>query len=344
VTYWFGQEKIKDIVMLNYSIIIPHRDIPQLLQRCLDSIPQRPDLEVIVVDDNSNPEVVDFDHFPGMERPNTTVIFDKSGKGAGRVRNIGLEHAKGKWLLFADADDFFNYCLNDVLDEYADNDSDIIFFRISSVDSVYYVNSDRDGFYNAYFEEYLDNRIEGEKQLRYVSGVPWGKLVRREMVTSKNIKFQETTIHNDTKFGYLTGYYANNIAVDLRAIYCLTYRQDSISYTLTDDKIIESIRVLAERERFMVDHNIYPAFKHLNWELIDDLISFKKGGKEEIYYRSLKIFSNFSFPNVMIEEMIEKRLLQIRNKNRRQVVDTFLIKINKTLFYPFRSLLYTLFS
>lgn len=344
MTYWFGQEKIKDIVMLNYSIIIPHRDIPQLLQRCLDSIPQRPDLEVIVVDDNSNPEVVDFDHFPGMERPNTTVIFDKSGKGAGRVRNIGLEHAKGKWLLFADADDFFNYCLNDVLDEYADNDSDIIFFRISSVDSVYYVNSDRDGFYNAYFEEYLDNRIEGEKQLRYVSGVPWGKLVRREMVTSKNIKFQETTIHNDTKFGYLTGYYANNIAVDLRAIYCLTYRQDSISYTLTEEKILDRVRVVAERERFLVDHNLYPAFTHFNRGIIDNLISLRRDENNGLYDKCMKIFSDFSFPNIMIEEIIEKRLLQIRNKKKRQDVDTFLIKIKKILLYPFRSLLYALFS
>ena len=32
----------------NYSIIIPHKDIPDLLQRCLDSIPVRDDVEVIV--------------------------------------------------------------------------------------------------------------------------------------------------------------------------------------------------------------------------------------------------------------------------------------------------------
>ena len=54
-----------------YSIIIPHKDIPDLLQRCLDSIPVRDDVEVIVVDDNSNTQKVDFGHFPGLERPNT---------------------------------------------------------------------------------------------------------------------------------------------------------------------------------------------------------------------------------------------------------------------------------
>ncbi|MCI6862195.1 MAG: glycosyltransferase family 2 protein, partial [Prevotella sp.] len=29
---------------INYSIIIPHKNIPQLLQRCLDSIPIRDDV------------------------------------------------------------------------------------------------------------------------------------------------------------------------------------------------------------------------------------------------------------------------------------------------------------
>ena len=45
----------------SYSIIIPHKNTPKFLQRCLDSIPQREDLEVIVVDDNSDPNIVDFD-------------------------------------------------------------------------------------------------------------------------------------------------------------------------------------------------------------------------------------------------------------------------------------------
>ena len=52
--------------MINYSIIIPHKNIPNLLQRCLDSIPNREDVQIIVVDDNSDPNIVDFDKFPGL--------------------------------------------------------------------------------------------------------------------------------------------------------------------------------------------------------------------------------------------------------------------------------------
>lgn len=66
--------------MINYSIIIPHKNIPNLLQRCLDSIPNREDVQIIVVDDNSDPNIVDFDKFPGLNRSNVEVILQKKEK------------------------------------------------------------------------------------------------------------------------------------------------------------------------------------------------------------------------------------------------------------------------
>ena len=88
-------------MITTFSVVIPHHNIPLLLQRCLDSIPDTPDIQVIVVDDNSSDSVVDFSKFPGKDRKHTTVILDKAGGGAGHARNVGLEHAIGKWLVFA---------------------------------------------------------------------------------------------------------------------------------------------------------------------------------------------------------------------------------------------------
>lgn len=39
-----------------YSIIIPHYNIPHLLERCLWTIPKRSDTQIVVVDDKSNDE------------------------------------------------------------------------------------------------------------------------------------------------------------------------------------------------------------------------------------------------------------------------------------------------
>ena len=51
--------------MLNkplYSIIIPHYNLPKLLRRCLQSIPEREDVQVIVVDDSAQPHTVAVFH------------------------------------------------------------------------------------------------------------------------------------------------------------------------------------------------------------------------------------------------------------------------------------------
>ena len=102
--------------MINYTFIIPTRNIPLLLNRCLNSIPLRNDIQIIVVDDNSDPKIVNQDNFPFKNRKNVEVIFNKYSKGAGYARNLGLQLAKGKWLLFPDADDFYVDGFIDILD------------------------------------------------------------------------------------------------------------------------------------------------------------------------------------------------------------------------------------
>src|SRR5690606_31308962 len=120
---------------INYSIIIPHKNIPDLLSRCLASIPDKEEFQVIIVDDNSDSNKVDFKNFPGLNRSNTEIYFTKRGKGAGYARNIGLRHAKGKWLIFADSDDFFNPCFETVINQHVDSKADVIYFSATSVNS-----------------------------------------------------------------------------------------------------------------------------------------------------------------------------------------------------------------
>lgn len=122
--------------MINYSIIIPHKNIPNLLQRCLDSIPNREDVQIIVVDDNSDPNIVDFDKFPGLNRSNVEVIFTKEGKGAGYARNTGIKYVKGKWLLFSDADDYFSENVNRLFDDYENSVMDVIYIPYKTIDLI----------------------------------------------------------------------------------------------------------------------------------------------------------------------------------------------------------------
>ena len=112
-----------------YSIIIPHKGIPDLLMRCLRSIPVSEDIQVIVVDDNSADADTYLDKYPELSRPYLEFIRTKTGGGAGYARNVGLDRAKGKWLLFADADDFFVEDMHDIISSYVDSEADVIYFK-----------------------------------------------------------------------------------------------------------------------------------------------------------------------------------------------------------------------
>ena len=91
--------------MVNYTFIIPHKDCLTLLKRCIASIPVRDDIQIIVVDDHSNHEIQDFNSLPSRIELFRLVDYH----GAGAARNEGLLHARGKWILFADCDDYYYY-------------------------------------------------------------------------------------------------------------------------------------------------------------------------------------------------------------------------------------------
>jgi glycosyltransferase involved in cell wall biosynthesis len=201
--------------------------------------------------------VVDFENFPGLHRPHTEAVFTKEGKGAGYARNIGLERAAGRLLLFADADDFFNYCVHDVLDEYKNTKADVVVFKNNSIDSDKYTVADRLKRYNFYIDNYKASPSRYEKYLRYAYFSPWGKIINRDLVVKNNIRFDEITKHEDVTFSYLTGFYASKIEADDRALYCITARRSSLTYSgFTAAQRLDDIVVSGRYKKFLEDKNI----------------------------------------------------------------------------------------
>lgn len=202
-----------------FSIIIPHKNSTDLLERLLNSIPTRNDIQIIVVDDNSDHSKVDFDNLPGKDRPEIEYIFltKEQSNGAGRARNVGLEHAKGKWLLFADADDFYTENLSYILDKYAnDNATDIVYLNART----YYADGTIEGLpCNRYIRNYLNKKSYSEMVLRYNVWTPWTRMVKRELVEKYNIQYEEVPLANDTVFCLLCSKYSKVIAAEEAIIY-----------------------------------------------------------------------------------------------------------------------------
>lgn len=223
-------------MIYSYTIIIPHHNIPDLLVRCLDSIPKREDIQVIIVDDNSDPEKVDFSHFPGTEAApveglHTEVYLTKEGRGAGYARNVGLQHANGEWLLFADADDVFCDGIHEALSYLSSTAADLVYFKVEARDCITREPNNEAAYQNEICDKYLAGDTES---LKYHHEVPWGKAVRRSMVEKNNIRFDELYCGNDSLFAIKCDYYSKKTEAYDALLYCWMTRAGSLWHNPDD--------------------------------------------------------------------------------------------------------------
>lgn len=235
--------------MINYSIIIPHKNTPELLRKCLDSIPRRDDIQIIVVDDNSDADKVDFEHFPGMGEPHTEVYLTKEGKGAGYARNVGLEHAKGKWILFLDSDDFFHECVSELMDKCIDNGADVVFFKADSIN----LADGTDGHRGDEYTERVDFALKNKDYQRVLMySCPWGKMISSDFLKKHGIKFNEVRYGNDVVFMAKVALCSEKYdAVDLTA-YCISASNGSLTSVASSslirlDQELESCAIIKKK-------------------------------------------------------------------------------------------------
>lgn len=216
---------------INYSFVIPHHNTPDLLQRLVDSIPQRGDIEIIVVDDNS-----DVDKKANVSRSDVKIIYiDKEHtKGAGRARNIGMDAATGKWLVFADADDFFDSkSLHEAMVEYVDADADVVVFPIRVVDS----DTLQEGHWRDQWFNTLFYSKKSPKQKLMGTAACWSKFIRKDIVDRNNIRFEEIRYSNDQWFSANVAIQSDKIICDgNHKIYNLTY----VAHSLTRNRGIDA--------------------------------------------------------------------------------------------------------
>lgn len=277
--------------MFNYSIIIPHYNIPHLLKRCLVSIPERGDTQVIVVDDCSNEKEQALLKELERQFPYVQFVYLATNQGGGHARNVGLQYAEGRYVIFADADDFFHDNLNDILHDYRNETCDVVFFNANSVDSTTGKPTHRANLLQSQINRYVNGLDPEAMQLRYLFPEPWCKIVRREFSRANDIKFDETKVINDQTFSYMLGYHAQHVRVDSRIVYCVTYRPESITFTDTFKRDTIWVEVIARKNSFMKKHHI-PIFD------MEMLVPFRKHIKRGDWQKSEKLFKmakNYGF-------------------------------------------------
>lgn len=255
--------------MINYSFIIPHHNIPHLLNRLIASIPQRDDIEIIVVDDNS-----DEDKKPLINRPDVQVCFisEEESKGAGYARNVGLDIAKGKWLLFADSDDYYFDGFINELDKYKSTNYDIVFFE-AYIESHNKINNDAQNNYIDFVYNQYEKSSKTELDFRRLTmtiNVPWNKMFNRHFIIEINCRFETVPVGNDAWFSKYSGSKAKSVAIIRKKLYFYKFypnnttnrrRPKSDYYLIIDSNIRRNILY---KEYGLLYLGIFPGFNVKN--------------------------------------------------------------------------------
>ena len=229
----YACKKDKKVVRMNsnidFSIIIPHYNIPDMLERLLKSIPKKDNIEVLVVDDKSDKNLEGLELLK-QNYPNVFFLDNTISKGAGNSRNIGLEKARGKWILFADADDYFTENFYEIISKHVDDKGDVVFFFPISADTDTGLETDRHIDFCKILKRYSDNPTKkNELCLRYELVAPWSKLIKRDMLIKHDIQFENTPVANDVMFCRKLGLYSERIGVSEENIYVIVSREGSLT-------------------------------------------------------------------------------------------------------------------
>lgn len=245
------------------SIIIPHFNTPESLLKLIKSIPDRTEIQVIVVDDNSSVSLEglkkELEKFPMVE----FYLNDSNVKGAGASRNIGLKKAKGQWILFADADDYFVDDFYKKIELFLDSDDDIVYFPPTSIDVITNEISSRHVMYKELVEKYDKRRkLRQLTELKYGFCTPWSKLIKRSIFTQYQIAFDEIMVSNDIMCMTKCAFYAKNIGVSKDIIYCVTRGAKTLTSKKNEKLFDIRIDVLIDRYTFLKEHLTKKEFQY----------------------------------------------------------------------------------
>ena len=162
---------------------------------------------------------------------------------------LECQQAKGKWVLFADADDYFTIHLKNLLIDNIESDADIIYFNTDSRDE----NGKQTYRHLRYSKLVYDflNDNKKENALKYYFTPPWAKMIKRDLIVQNNIKFDEIVASNDVIFSMKTAFFAKNIEACKDALYMITLSKGSVTQIISKAHFSSKFKTALNANKFL---------------------------------------------------------------------------------------------
>ena len=241
--------------MVQISVILPVYNVEEYLEECLDSILKQTfkDIEVICVNDGSKDNsLIILEKYTQID--NRICIINQENQGLSVARNVGLENASGKYVVFIDSDDKLNNdnyleALYNACERY---DADIAVAGIirgndKKVRTILNIESEE-----VTSDYYTKLKLCDLPDSNYV----WNKLYRRETLVQTGIKFVAGVIFEDIYYTHKVLYYTNKLVAVPGVRYFYRKRPNTLMALKTEKAKQDHENGAKEMESFFREHNI----------------------------------------------------------------------------------------
>lgn len=233
------------------SIIVPVYNVEKYLDQCIESIINQTykELEIFLIEDGS-PDNCGAICDSWAKKDDRIKVFHVDNGGSARARNIGLLHAKGKYVGFVDADDFLMPSMYEILYKLAINSSAEItecgYYKVTS-DVMHNSLNNLEGKTIRTFntaEALLENVRD-----TVVQQVVWNKLYLKRIIG--NTFFTEGKYIDDEFWTYKIIGSAKKIVSTTEKLYCYRQQEASMMHQSFSLRRMDALEAKLQRLKYL---------------------------------------------------------------------------------------------
>jgi len=208
--------------MFEVSIIMPIYNVKEHLVRAIESALNQKKIlaEIILVDDGSTDGCAEICDDYARREPLLIKVIHQGNKGSGPARNVGLDQAVGKYIYFADPDDYFDRNLlleNCQLAKESQPDMVVFGYTQEKASDPKDIEVKLPNFPQLSSQEVFRKHFGNVYQ--FSPYALWNKLYKRSFLKKHHIRFTDQKTGQDALFNIDVYKHLSTVAVNRKAYY-----------------------------------------------------------------------------------------------------------------------------
>ena len=304
------------------SVVMPVYNACGYLRPAIESVMAQTlkDIEIICVDDGSTDTSLDMIKI-FQQSDDRIRIITETNAGPGLARNNGLKRARGEYVAFLDADDFYDPDMLEVMYNTAkEKDLDVVIAKYDIFENK--KGKFRENVENEYSKIYDGGVVTSKNEhpdhiLESTSGSAWNKLFKRSFIVEKGITFlPEIMMFEDVYFTVSALAFAERVAkVDDVLVHHRVYKHQSRVRTFR--KYFPHIPVAFEKTKeFLMRGGMYEPLKNgflnLSCSRCYHIFNLLKPDEREIFWNMLhdQYSASLGWDDAVAEDFDKKEICE----------------------------------